>query len=121
MKLGATIPFLRIFDEKLARDFYFSFLGFSLDFEHRFEETFPVFMQISKDDCIIQLSEHHEGCSPGAAINIAVLGLDQFCADLNLKQYKYSRPEIHKTAWGTRDMTITDPFANKLNFTEKCK
>lgn len=32
-----TIPILRMFDEAKAREFYLDFLGFSVEFEHRFE------------------------------------------------------------------------------------
>jgi hypothetical protein len=31
-----AIPILRIFDETKAREFYLDFLGFSVEFEHRF-------------------------------------------------------------------------------------
>ncbi len=37
MKLGHPIPILRIFDEAKAEEFYLDFLGFKLDWEHRFE------------------------------------------------------------------------------------
>ena len=30
----------------------------------------PLYMQISKDDCILHLSEHHGDCCPGAAMRI---------------------------------------------------
>src|SRR5260370_32162921 len=42
-----TIPTLRIFDSGKAREFYIGFLGFKVDFEHRFEPDLPLFMQIS--------------------------------------------------------------------------
>jgi catechol 2,3-dioxygenase-like lactoylglutathione lyase family enzyme len=37
MTLGKTTPILRIFDEAKAREFYVDFLGFKVDWEHRFE------------------------------------------------------------------------------------
>ena len=36
-KLGRITPILRIFDEAKAREFYVDFLGFKVDWEHRFE------------------------------------------------------------------------------------
>ncbi len=65
MKLGSTTPILRSFDETKAREFYLDFLGFSLDWEHRFEEGPPLYMQISNGDCVLHISEHHGDCSPG--------------------------------------------------------
>ena len=69
--LGKITPILRSFDEAKAREFFVDFLGFTVDWEHRFEPSLPLYMQVSKDDCIIHLSEHHGDCSPGAAIRIA--------------------------------------------------
>jgi len=36
------IPILRMFDEAKAREFYLDFLGFSVEFEHRFEADLPL-------------------------------------------------------------------------------
>ena len=41
------IPILRIFDEAKACEFYIDFLGFMIDFEHRFGDDFPLYMQVS--------------------------------------------------------------------------
>jgi hypothetical protein len=35
--LGKITPILRIFDEAKAKGFYVDFLGFKIDWEHRFE------------------------------------------------------------------------------------
>lgn len=117
MGLGRTTPILRIFDERKAKEFYVGFLGFKIDWEHRFEPGLPLYMQISKDDCILHLSEHHGDCSPGAAMRIVTTELDAFQQALLAKQYKYARPGIEDTPWGSRDMSIGDPFGNRLTFT----
>jgi catechol 2,3-dioxygenase-like lactoylglutathione lyase family enzyme len=36
MGFGKTTPILRIFDEAKAKEFYVEFLGFRVDWEHRF-------------------------------------------------------------------------------------
>ena len=33
------------------------------------------------------------------------------------KNYKYARPGIEDMPWGTRDMSVADPFGNRLTFT----
>jgi hypothetical protein len=48
MAFGKTTPILRIFDEAKAKEFYIDFLGFKVDWEHRFEAGLPLYMQISK-------------------------------------------------------------------------
>jgi uncharacterized glyoxalase superfamily protein PhnB len=116
MTLGKITPVLRSFDEAKAREFYVDFLGFTVDWEHRFEDGLPLYMQISKDDCIIHLSEHHGDCAPGAHLRVECAGLDEFQQQLLAKKYKYSRPGIEDMPWGTREMTIADPFRNAITF-----
>jgi uncharacterized glyoxalase superfamily protein PhnB len=117
MNFGNTTPILRSFDEAKAKEFYVGFLGFKIDWEHRFEEGLPLYMQISKDSCVIHLSEHHGDCAPGAAMRIETTELEEYQQQLLAKQYKYARPGITDTSWDSRDMTVNDPFGNRLIFT----
>jgi len=117
MKLGNTTPIFRIFDELKAREFYLDYLGFSVVFEHRFEENSPLYMGISRDGCRIHLSEHHGDCCPGASVRIETEGLEDYHRELTSKGYKYYRPGIEDMPWGSRDMTVIDPFGNRLTFT----
>lgn len=118
MSLGNTTPILRIFDESKAKEFYIDFLGFEIDWEHRFEDGLPLYMQISKDNCVLHLSEHHGDCCPGAAMRIETNEIEKFQKELIAKQYKNSRPGIQDMPWGSKDMSISDPFGNKLVFTD---
>lgn len=117
MKVGNPIPIIRSFDEKKAREFYIEFLEFSVDWEHRFEDGAPLYMQISKGDCIIHVSEHHGDCSPGAALRIEIDELHNYHKSLNEKKYKNARPGIMDQPWG-REMSISDPFGNRVIFCE---
>ncbi len=117
MAFGRTTPILRIFNEETAKTFYLDYLGFTVDWEHRFEAGFPLYMQVSREGCVLHLSEHHGDASPGAAMRIETDALDAFHAELAGKPYKYARPAIKLMPWGTRDMTVTDPFGNRLTFT----
>ena len=119
MKFGGATPILRIFDEAKAREFYVDFLGFKIDWEHRFEPGLPLYMQISKDRCILHLSEHYGDSTPGAALRIGVDELEAFQKELLAKEYKHARPGIEDMPWGTRDMSIRDPFGNRLTFTNR--
>ncbi len=117
MMHSKTIPILRMFDEAKAREFYKDFLGFTIDWEHRFEAGLPLYMQVSRQECILHLSEHHGDCSPGSAVRIETAGLEEYQRQLAEKKYKYARPGIENTPWGSRDMCISDPFGNRLVFT----
>ncbi len=118
MNLGSPTPIVRIFDESLAKAFYVEYLGFRVEWEHRFEPESPLYMQVVRDRCVLHLSEHHGDASPGAAMRIPVDDVDAFHAELTAKRYKYARPGVEKMPWGTRDMSVTDPFGNRLTFTD---
>lgn len=117
MTLRTVTPILRIFDEAKAREFYVGFLGFRVDWEHRFEPGLPLYLQVARDGCILHLSEHHGDCCPGAALRIEVGDIDAYHAELTAKQYGYARPSVDDTPWGAREMSVKDPFGNRLTFT----
>ena len=119
MKMIEAIPVFRIFDEGKAHEFYIDFLGFKVDWEHRFAVDFPLYMQISKAGCHLHLSGHHGDCCPGSAIIIDMTGLESYQLALLAKQYKHARPGCEKTEWGTIEMTLSDPFGNKITFSER--
>ena len=70
MTFQPPIPVLRIFDLALAKAFYVDWLGFRVDWEHRFEPGTPVYMQMARGPVILHLSEHFGDCSPGAKMFI---------------------------------------------------
>ncbi|HYF17465.1 MAG TPA: glyoxalase superfamily protein [Ramlibacter sp.] len=117
MAFGPTVPILRSFDEAKAREFYVGFLGFVVDWEHRFEPGLPLYLQVSRQGCVLHLSEHHGDASPGAAVRISVDDVDAYCQELNAKAYGYARPAVQDTPWGSREMQVRDPFGNRLVFT----
>ncbi len=116
--LKRGIPILRMFDVAKAREFYLDYLGFSVDFEHRFNENAPLFMGISRSDIVLFLSEHHGDGAPGAHVLIETDGLDALLAELKAKNYRYMNPGIQVQDWGRRDLVVIDPFGNKINFSE---
>lgn len=118
MKLGNTTPILRIFDESKAREFYLDFLGFHCDWEHRFAPGMPLYLQVSRGHCVLHLSEHHGDACPGAAVRIETDNLDALHIELAQTQYAFAKPAIEKMPWGNRDMSVKDPFGNRLTFTE---
>ncbi len=116
-----VIPILRIFDKAKTIEFYIDWLGFTIDWEHRFEENFPLYMQVSKAGFKLHLSEHHGDAVPGGKVFIACDGLQAYHRQLIDKNYSYNRPGLEKASWGSLTMTVTDPFGNNLLFSEKRK
>ncbi len=117
MSFGKTTPILRIFDEAKALAFYVDFLGFTVDWQHSFGDDFPLYLQVSRGDCVLHLSEHHGDCTPGSALRIETDELEAFQQQLLAKQYRYAHPQIQAMPWGSQDMAISDPFGNRLVFT----
>jgi len=94
MEVVQTVPILRIFDVAKAKEFCLDYLGFRVDWEHRFEPGLPLYMQISKYGCVLHLSEHYGDATPGASVFLRVTG---------------------------KLMQLTDPFGNRLRFNEDLK
>ncbi|ARU54239.1 glyoxalase [Oleiphilus messinensis] len=113
-----AIPIFRIFDEQKAKAFYLDFLGMTVDWEHRFAPDTPLYMQVSRDNLVLHLSEHSGDCTPGGKLFVNVSDLDPLYQDITAKPYKYNKPEIEQAPWGCRTFTVIDPFCNKILFNE---
>lgn len=111
-----TIPVIRIFDEHKAREFYLDFLGMQLDWQHRFADDFPLYMQVSLGDLVLHLSEHSGDCTPGSKVFVQVSELDLLFEQIIARPYKYNKPQIEVATWGARCFTVTDPFCNRILF-----
>lgn len=101
-----------------AREFYFDFLGFKLDWEHRFGENFPLYMQVSRSGLTLHLSEHHGDATPGSAIFVRIDDVDALHRELTARQYTYAKPDVDDVGWG-RQLRVTDPFGNRLCFCQQ--
>ncbi len=120
MPMKSPIPVFRVFDETKAREFYVDFLGFKMDWAHRFGDNFPLYSQVTRDACVIHLSEHHGDACPGSTARVETEGLEDFCTALRKKDYKNFKPgPPQDTSWGTKEFYVTDPFGNRLIFYER--
>jgi len=113
-----TVPILRMFDVAKAKEFYVGYLGFTVDWEHTFEENTPLYMQVSRGDLRLHLSEHYGDGTPGTHIHVEMKGVDEFHAEVSAKKYKYLRPGLEDAFYGARAMTVIDPFGNQITFNE---
>jgi catechol 2,3-dioxygenase-like lactoylglutathione lyase family enzyme len=113
-----AIPIFRIFDLEKAREFYVGFLGFTVDWEARFDETAPVYLQVSRDGLVLHLSEHHGDACPGSTVVVQTTGLEDYHREITSKGYRFMRPGIEIAPWNARVMEVVDPFGNRLRFNE---
>ena len=118
IEFGRAIPTFRMYSLEKAREFYIDFLGFKVDWEHRFEPDAPVYMQVSRQGLAIRLSEHHGDGTPGSVAYVMMKGVAELQRELIDKKYRHNRPGLEKQEWGMTEVTVTDPFNNRITFGE---
>lgn len=118
VRFGQTCPLMRIFDEAKAKEFYAGFLGFNLDWEHRFGDGFPLYAQVSRAGLTLHLSGHHGDASPGSTVFVRMEGVHAYQQELTHKDYGYGKPGVEEQPWGWV-MTVTDPFSNRIRFCQE--
>ncbi|MBZ9675135.1 glyoxalase superfamily protein [Mesorhizobium sp. ES1-1] len=110
-------PIVRIFDVAKAHEFYLGFLGFTIDWEHRYGEHFPLYTQVSRGGLFLHLSEHAGDATPGGSMVVYMKGIRDFHAELTGKNYRYMKPGLeHEDSRLT--VEVTDPFNNHIRFME---
>lgn len=109
------VPQLRTTNWERTRVFYVEGLGFTVDWEHRFEPGFPVFAQVTRDGLSLFLTEHAGDCQPGGAAYLVVDDVDALYHEISGRGIRPAeRPG--DTEWGAREMTVVDPDGNRLRF-----
>ncbi len=117
--MKAPTPVLRIFNADLAMAFYVDFMGFIIDWEHRFEPGMPLYLQVSHGSCVLHLSEHFGDSTPGSRIRIETSDLNIYLSQLRSKEYVHCRPgEATLQPWGSLEIDLTDPCGNRLTLYE---
>lgn len=111
------IPTFRILNYEKAIKFYIDFLGFKVDWEHRFGPAEPIYMQISNNGLVMHLSENKRFHAK-AVVFIETRGIKAFHKVLVDKATIITLPEVVRTNWKTLQLELVDPFGNLLRFNE---
>jgi catechol 2,3-dioxygenase-like lactoylglutathione lyase family enzyme len=114
-----TIPILRIFSVEKAKEFYVGWLGFKIDWENQFEPNTPWYIQVSRGNLVLHLSEHHGDACPGSTVFVDMKSVEEFHGEIIAKKYKYNRPGLDLTLWNTKCVQVNDPFGNRIRFSEE--
>jgi ribosomal-protein-alanine N-acetyltransferase len=118
VKFSRVIPVLRIFDSGKAKEFYVTYLGMTVDWEHRFEPEFPLYLQVYRDDLVLHLSEHHGDGTPGTVVYVDTTDVACLHAELQAKEYSRLNPGLDTDEIGTH-VSVLDPFGNILRFNQR--
>src|SRR5688572_18258839 len=108
-----VVPAFRITDYARSKAFFVDGLGFRVDWEHRFEPGFPVFVKVSRDGLAFYLSEHSGDCQVGGLIHLYVPDVDAWYAELQGKGVPVAEAP-NEGIEGLRMMTVVDPDGNQL-------
>jgi catechol 2,3-dioxygenase-like lactoylglutathione lyase family enzyme len=108
-----VVPTLRITNYARSKAFYVDGLGFKVEWEHRFEPQFPVFLSIKRDEMEIFLTEHAGDCPVGGLVHLYVPDVDAWYTEFQSKGVPVKEPP-NESLQGLRDMTVVDPDGNKL-------
>jgi catechol 2,3-dioxygenase-like lactoylglutathione lyase family enzyme len=113
-----VVPILRIFDIEKAKEFYVDYLGCTVDWEHRFADGMPLYMQVSRGNLVLHLSEHHGDGTPGTIVYVETQGVRELHAELAAKEYGFLRPGISESEIGAC-LNLLDPFGNTLRINQR--
>lgn len=97
-------PILRTEDAAAATAWY-ARLGFTKDWEHRFEPGFPLFVSISRGPMRIFLSEHKGDARPDTLLYLNLYDLDTVATEYGLT--------VEQAPWGP-EIELRDPDGNRL-------
>jgi catechol 2,3-dioxygenase-like lactoylglutathione lyase family enzyme len=111
-----VVPALRITNYQRSKTFYVEQLGFRVEWEHRFEPNFPVFMSLARDGMQIYLTEHRGDCQVGGLVHFVVEDVDAWFREFTTRGVKPTEPPNNDL--GFLNMTVTDPDGNQLRFME---
>jgi uncharacterized glyoxalase superfamily protein PhnB len=112
-----TVPILCIDNYEEAKAYYVDWLGFKIDWEFRFESTFPVYMQVSRDGLVFHLSEHKGGKFGPAMCHVEVDDLDALIAEWKGRRPDFTQ-EIEIAPWNAKHLSLKDPFGNMLGINQ---
>ena len=123
-QIGSSIPVLRMNDESAAKAFYVDYLGFEIEWEHRFHDTpkSPLYLQLRLGKAVVHLNGHASADDPPAEVRIPVQGVEAFCEHLRARAEAASQPMPvvvdPRDAGRNTDMNLEDPDGNLLTFWE---
>lgn len=99
-----VIPILRVEESDVAVQWY-ALLGFSTQWEHRFEPDFPLFVEIARGDVRLFLSEHDGDASPDTLIYLQVRDVEAIASQFGLLS--------EDQPWA-KEIELRDPDGNRI-------
>jgi catechol 2,3-dioxygenase-like lactoylglutathione lyase family enzyme len=118
-EISPGVPVLRVMSVETALPFYIDYLGFDLDWEHRFEPGLPWYVQVSRSAAVLHLSEHHGDGSPNGVVWFPVADVEGLHKELLGRPNAPVRPGLDADAPGGPTFEVIDPYGNVLRFAQR--
>jgi catechol 2,3-dioxygenase-like lactoylglutathione lyase family enzyme len=99
-----VIPILRVADAAAAAAWY-ARLGFTEEWEHRFEPGMPAFVSVARGRVRLFLSEHRGDARPDTLVYLRVADVDAVAAEFGVA--------VEQAPWA-REVELRDPDGNRL-------
>jgi hypothetical protein len=99
-----VIPILRVEDAAVAIEWY-GRLGFTKQWEHRFEPGFPAFVEVARGQVRLFLSEHKGDARPNTLVYLRVHDVDAIAAEFGV--------QAHEAPWA-REIELSDHDGNRI-------
>jgi uncharacterized glyoxalase superfamily protein PhnB len=108
-------PILKVADAERSTAFYCDTLGFVKDWEHRFEQGWPLYVAVSRGSMTLHLSEHQGGGTEKASLFVDVDDIDAVYSELVERGLVAEEPPTDQE-YGLRDFSFTDPDGHHITF-----
>lgn len=79
----------------------------------------PLYFEALRGACRLYISEHHGDAASGQAVRIGIESAEKFHDEITACEHKRLGPGINEVPWGFKEISITDPFYNRLIFCER--
>jgi catechol 2,3-dioxygenase-like lactoylglutathione lyase family enzyme len=103
--MTSVVPFLRVADAEASAEWY-ARLGFEIEWRHRFEPGFPLFIALSSGEARIFLSEHNGDARPDTLLYLYVDDVEAVAAEFGA--------DVELAPYDVRETEIRDPDGNRL-------
>ncbi|MEV0276578.1 glyoxalase superfamily protein [Streptomyces sp. NPDC050610] len=99
-----VVPILRVENAAAVLGWY-ERLGFTREWEHRFEPDLPAFVEVARGEVRLFLSEHKGDARPDTLIYLRVRDVDAIAAEFGVP--------VEEAPWA-REIELRDPDGNRL-------
>lgn len=89
---------------------WYARLGFTVEGEHRFAPTLPLYLFLRRGNVRLHLSEHKGDARPNTLVYFYVHDVDTIAAEFGV--------QVEQQPWA-REIRLTDPDGNRLRIGER--